>query len=182
MQMRRELIRRIDREIEDHRRRGCGRLILKMNSLVDRDCIDALYRASQAGVEVLLQVRGTCCLRPGLPGLSENISVTSIVGRFLEHSRLYYFRNGGDEELFTGSADIMPRNLNGRVELLCPILDPDLRRAALRDILAPHLVDTANCRRLESDGGYTRVEPEDQGAPFDSQRALLQADHGWHLE
>ena len=182
VQMRRELIRRIDREIEDHRRRGGGRLILKMNSLVDRECIDALYRASQAGVEVLLQVRGTCCLRPGLPGLSENISVTSIVGRFLEHSRLYYFRNGGDEELFTGSADIMPRNLNGRVELLCPILDPDLRRAALRDILAPHLVDTANCRRLESDGGYTRVEPEDQGAPFDSQRALLQADHGWHLE
>ena len=182
VQMRRELIRRIDREIEDHLRCGGGRLILKMNSLVDRECIDALYRASQAGVEVLLQVRGICCLRPGLPGLSENISVTSIVGRFLEHSRLYYFRNGGDEELFTGSADIMPRNLNGRVELLCPILDPDLRRAALRDILAPHLVDTANCRRLESDGGYTRVEPEDQGAPFDSQRALLQADHGWHLE
>ena len=182
VQMRRELIRRFDREIEDHLRCGGGRLILKMNSLVDRECIDALYRASQAGVEVLLQVRGICCLRPGLPGLSENISVTSIVGRFLEHSRLYYFRNGGDEELFTGSADIMPRNLNGRVELLCPILDPDLRRAALRDILAPHLVDTANCRRLESDGGYTRVEPEDQGAPFDSQRALLQADHGWHLE
>ncbi len=182
VQMRRELIRRIDREIEDHRRRGCGRLILKMNSLVDRDCIDALYRASQAGVEVLLQVRGICCLRPGLPGLSENISVTSIVGRFLEHSRLYYFRNGGDEELFTGSADIMPRNLNGRVELLCPILDPDLRRAALRDILAPHLVDTANCRRLETDGSYTRVEPEIGEEPFDSQRALLQADHGWHLE
>ncbi len=182
VQMRRELIRRIDREIEDHRRHGGGRLILKMNALVDRECIDALYRASQAGVEVLLQVRGICCLRPGLPGLSENISVTSIVGRFLEHSRLYYFRNGGDEELFTGSADTMPRNLNGRVELLCPILDPDLRRAALRDILAPHLVDTANCRRLESDGGYTRVEPENQGAPFDSQRALLQADHGWHLE
>ena len=182
VQMRRDLIRRIDREIEGHRRQGGGRLIFKMNSLVDRECIDALYRASQAGVEVLLQVRGICCLRPGVPGLSENISVTSIVGRFLEHSRLYYFRNGGDEELITGSADMMPRNLNGRVELLCPILDPDLRRAALRDILAPHLVDTANCRRLESDGGYTRVEPEDQGAPFDSQRALLQADRGWHLE
>ena len=181
-QMRRELIRRIDREIEGHRLRGDGRLIFKMNSLVDRECIDALYRASQAGVEVLLQVRGICCLRPGVPGLSENISVTSIVGRFLEHSRLYYFRNGGDEELFTGSADLMPRNLNGRVELLCPILDPDVRRAALRDILAPHLMDTANCRRLESDGHYVRVEPEAGEPPFDSQRALLADSHGWHLE
>ena len=180
--MRRELIRRIDREIEGHRRHGGGRLIFKMNALVDRECIDALYLASQAGVEVLLQVRGICCLRPGLPGLSENISVTSIVGRFLEHSRLYYFRNGGDEELFTGSADLMPRNLNGRVELLCPILDPELRRAALRDIVAPHLVDTANCRRLETDGSYSRVELEVGEEPFDSQRALLQDSHGWHLE
>ena len=180
--MRRELIRRIDREIEGHRRHGGGRLIFKMNSLVDRDCIDALYRASQEGVEVVLQVRGICCLRPGVPGLSENISVTSIVGRFLEHSRLYYFRNGGDEELFTGSADLMPRNLNGRVELLCPILDSDLRRAALRDILAPHLADTANCRRLESDGSYSRVEPEAGEEPFDSQRAQLEDSHGWHLE
>lgn len=181
-QMRRELIRRIEREIEGHRLRGDGRLIFKMNSLVDRECIDALYRASQAGVEVLLQVRGICCLRPGVPGLSENISVTSIVGRFLEHSRLYYFRNGGDEELFTGSADLMPRNLNGRVELLCPILDPDLRQAALRDILAPHLADTANCRRLESDGSYVPVGPGAGSEPFDSQRALLQGSHGWHLE
>ena len=180
--MRGEFIRRIDREIEGHRRRGDGRLIFKMNSLVDRECIDALYRASQAGVEVLLQVRGICCLRPGVPGLSENIAVTSIVGRFLEHSRLYYFRNGGDEELFTGSADLMPRNLNGRVELLCPILDPGLRRAVLRDILAPHLVDTANCRRLAPDGGYERVRPEDGREPFDSQRALLRGGHGWHQE
>lgn len=182
VRMRRELVQRIDREIDDHRRQGGGRLIFKMNSLVDRECIDALYRASQAGVEVLLQVRGICCLRPGLPGLSENISVTSIVGRFLEHSRLYYFRNGGEEELFTGSADMMPRNLNGRVELLCPILDPDLRRSALRDILAPHLADTANCRRLESDGSYTLVEPDDRSSRFDSQRALLQPHHGWYLE
>ena len=181
-QMRRELIRRIDREIEGQRLRGDGRLIFKMNSLVDRECIDALYRASQAGVEVQLQVRGICCLRPGVPGLSDNISVTSIVGRFLEHSRLYYFRNGGDEELFTGSADLMPRNLNGRVELLCPILDPGLRRAALRDILAPHLADTANCRRLAPDGSYTRVEPSAGAEPFDSQRALLKGSHGWRLE
>ncbi len=182
VQMRPELIRRIDREIESHRREGGGRLIFKMNSLVDRECIDALYRASQAGVEVLLQVRGICCLRPGVPGLSENISVTSIVGRFLEHSRFYYFRNGGDEELFTGSADIMPRNLNGRVELLCPILDQRLRRCALRDILAPLLADTANCRRLESDGTYTRLRPASGEAPRDSQRELLQPHHSWHLE
>ena len=181
-QMRPEMIRRIEREIVGRRESGDGRLIFKMNSLVDRECIDALYRASQAGVEVLLQVRGICCLRPGVPGLSENISVTSIVGRFLEHSRFYYFRNGGDEELFIGSADMMPRNLNGRVELLCPILDPDLRRSALRDILAPHLVDTANCDRLTSDGPYIRVGPEDGEAPFDSQRTLLEGSHGWHLE
>lgn len=180
--MRSALIRRIDRETEIHRRRGGGRLIFKMNSLVDRECIDALYRASQAGVEILLQVRGICCLRPGVPGLSENIAVTSIVGRFLEHSRLYYFRNDGDEELFTGSADMMPRNLNSRVELLCPILDRGLRRAVLRDILAPHLADTANCRRLESDGAYRRVEPEGGSQPFDSQRALLQSGRGWHLD
>ncbi len=180
--MRRELLSRIDREIEGHRQRGDGRLIFKMNSLVDRECIDSLYRASQAGVEVRLQVRGICCLRPGVPGLSENITVTSIVGRFLEHSRLYYFHNGGEEELLIGSADLMPRNLNGRVELLCPILDPDLRRSVLTDILAPHFADTVKCRRLAADGTYSRQERPPGSEPFDSQRALMEGGHGWHQE
>ncbi len=181
-QMRGELVRRIEREVDVHRRQGGGRLIFKMNSLVDRECIDALYRASQAGVEVLLQVRGICCLRPEVPGLSENIRVTSIVGRFLEHSRLYYFRNGGDEEVFIGSADLMPRNLNGRVELLCPILNPELRRSTLRDILDLHLADTANCRRLHADGSYSRVAPTPGSEALDSQKALLDDAHGWHLD
>jgi len=181
-QMRREILSRIDREIAGHRRRGDGQIIFKMNSLVDRESIDALYRASQAGVDVQLQIRGICCLRPGVAGLSENIVVTSIVGRFLEHSRLYYFRNGGDEDLFIGSADLMPRNLDGRVEALCPILDPDLRNAALRDILALHLADTANCRRLQPDGSYTTVCPAPGEEPLDSQRALLGDRLGWHLE
>src|SRR5208283_2057816 len=105
----------IEREFEPSRNRRGGHMILKMNALVDRKMIQLLYQASQAGVKVDLLVRGICCLRPGVAGVSENIQVTSIVGRFLEHSRIFYFRNGGEEEVYLGSADLMPRNLNRRV-------------------------------------------------------------------
>jgi polyphosphate kinase len=150
---------RIDRETDIARRYGSGRLIFKCNSLVDPDMIDALYRASQAGVRVDLIVRGICCLRPGIPGLSERIRVVSLVGRFLEHSRLYYFQNQGDEELYMGSADLMPRNLDHRVEALVPVQDAGMRTYLRDDILEGYLRDTANAADLQPDGSYRRVEP-----------------------
>ena len=116
-----------------------------------------------------LLVRGMCCLRPGLPGISETIRVRSIVGRFLEHSRIFYFANGGQEELYLGSADMMQRNLDGRVETLFPIEDPTLRVAILERVLKPQLAETVNARELQSDGTYTRVAPEPGEPPFDSQ-------------
>jgi polyphosphate kinase len=180
--MRDELLERIEREAERHRRHGDGHLVFKMNALVDKPCIKALYRASQAGVRIDLQVRGVCCLRPGVPRVSETITVTSIVGRFLEHSRMYYFRNGGDEELFVGSADLMPRNLDGRVEVLFPIPWPPLR-AALRDgVLFTHGRDTAKASRLRPDGSYERVQPKEGEKPFNSQEWLLKQGGSWRLE
>ena len=177
--MRRQILQRIDREIECHRKDGEGRLVFKVNSLVDRACILALYRASQEGVRVDLQIRGICCLRPGVPGLSENITVTSIVGRFLEHSRILYFRNGGDEEIYIGSADLMPRNLGGRVEVLVPIEDPAIRRALRDQILFHHLSDTHNAQRLESDGTYTRLRPE-RGRSQNTQQQMLEHQDRWY--
>jgi polyphosphate kinase len=153
-----------------------------MNALVDRDCITALYRASIAGVRVDLQVRGICCLRPGLPGVSENVRVTSIVGRFLEHSRIYYFRNGGEEEILAGSADLMPRNLVGRVEVLFPVDEPRLRSALRDDILNLHLKDTRKARRLLADGSYERVLPPEGEAPFSSQDFLIERGGSWRME
>jgi polyphosphate kinase len=178
--MRDEILRRIEREIECHRRAGSGHLAFKINALVDKACIQHLYRASQAGVRVDLQVRGICCLRPSVPGLSENITVTSVVGRFLEHSRMLYFRNGGREELYLGSADLMPRNLGGRVEVLFPVENPDLL-AAIRDhVLFLHLRDNVKSRRLEADGTYARVEPAPGEPRIDSQLELLQRPAEWH--
>ena len=125
---------------------------------MDKECITALYRASQAGVKIDLQVRGICCLRPGVEGVSENITVTSIVGRFLEHSRVYYFRNGGEEEFLIGSADLMPRNLDRRVEILFPVSDSVIT-AGLRDLIIPvHLGDNVKNRMLCADGTYRRIE------------------------
>ena len=159
--MRQKLLERIDREIERQQHHGDGYLAFKMNALVDKPCIQALYRASQAGVKVDLQVRGICCLRPGVPGVSETITVTSIVGRFLEHSRIYYFRNGGEGEILLGSADLMPRNLDNRVEILFPVEDPHLRNALCDHILSVHLRDNVKSRRLLPDGSYERIHPKD---------------------
>jgi polyphosphate kinase len=153
-----------------------------MNALVDTKCIQALYRASQAGVKVDLQVRGICCLRPGVPGISDNITVTSVVGRFLEHPRMYYFRNGGDEELLMGSADLMPRNLDRRVEQLFPIEDPDLRESLYEHVLRVHLQDNMQARRLLPNGEYERVHPGDGEPELDSQTWMIEHRGLWNEE
>jgi polyphosphate kinase len=178
--MRQEILQRIQREIDLHQREGGGHLAFKVNSLVDKACIQALYRASQAGVRVDLQVRGICCLRPGVPGVSDNIVVTSLVGRFLEHSRILYFRNGGqNDEMFLGSADLMPRNLDGRVEVLFPIDDKGVRAAIRDDILFSHLRDTRNCRRLLPTGRFERVQPADGADHVDTQVQMLEHQAAW---
>jgi polyphosphate kinase len=171
--IRKGMIERIEREIALHREHGNGYLIFKMNALVDPEVIHALYRASQAGVSIDLIVRGICCLRPGVEGISETIRVRSLVGRFLEHSRVYYFRNGGDEEMLLGSADMMQRNLDHRVETLFPIEDLVLREAILERLLKSELADTANARELLSDGRYVRVQPAPGEPPFDCQKWFI---------
>jgi polyphosphate kinase len=138
---------------------GQGRITLKMNSLVDQGMVEELYRASQAGVEIDLLVRGICCLTPGVPGMSENIRVRSLVGRYLEHSRIYRFANGGGAgrpRHLIGSADLMPRNLDRRVEVLTPVTDPDLQ-ARLDEVLAIELADDVLAWTLGPDGHWTRV-------------------------
>ncbi len=164
--IREQLITRINREIDRQQEHGDGYLLFKMNSLVDKTCIQALYRASQAGVKIGLFIRGMCGLRPGISGLSETITVTSHVGRFLEHSRCFYFRNGGNDELFVGSADLMTRNLDRRVELLFPIENSSLRQSIVENVLTPYLKDNSQGRQLESIGTYTRVKPASDTSPF----------------
>jgi len=178
--MRQQILGRIEREIERQRQYGDGCLILKMNALLDEPCIKALYRASQAGVNVVLQIRGMCGLRPGIPGLSDNITATSIVGRFLEHTRIYYFRNGGDEEILLGSADLRPRNLSRRVETLFSVQDPSLREALRDRILDVHLRDNTQARRVSSDGGYEWVRPRDGETRLNSQAWLIEHRGMWH--
>jgi polyphosphate kinase len=162
----------IEREIAHHRVKRNGHLIFKMNALVDCEMIKLLYRASQAGVKVDLLVRGICCLRPGVPGVSENIRVISIVGRFLEHSRIFYFHNDGQDEIFAGSADLMPRNLNRRVEVIYPIEDVRLVRYLLDDVLATYLADNVKAREMHADGSYVRRAANGE-APLNSQSSLL---------
>jgi len=154
--LRDELEQLIRREIEHQKNGGRGHIIFKINALVDRRVIQLFYEASQAGVQLDLLVRGICCLRPGLPGVSDNIRVTSIVGRFLEHSRIFYFRNGGKEEVYLGSADMMPRNLNRRVELLFPVQDPKLIRYVRNEILDTYLSEVVKARHMNADGTYSR--------------------------
>ncbi|HTZ53021.1 MAG TPA: polyphosphate kinase 1, partial [Spirochaetia bacterium] len=147
----------IRREIEHRRSGGEGHLVFKINSLVDKAMIQLLYDASRAGVRIDLVVRGMCSLRPGIPGVSENVHVTSIVGRFLEHSRVFWFRNGGKAEVYLGSADLMGRNLDRRVEILFPVPDPRLVAHIRGDILGTYLSDSAKARVMQPDGSYQRA-------------------------
>jgi len=163
----------IKREIEHQRQGKEGHLIFKVNALVDKPMIQLLYQASQAGVKIDLLVRGVCCLRPELPGISENIRVVSIVGRFLEHSRIYYFRNGGNEEILLGSADLMPRNIDRRVEVLFPIQGTDMIRHLRDDILGTYLRDNVKARRMSADGTYQRVKAGPKETPLNSQAWFL---------
>lgn len=163
----------IRREIEHHLNGKDGHLILKANSLVDKAIIQQLYLASQAGVKIDLLIRGVCCLRPGLPGISENIHVTSIVGRFLEHSRIYYFHNAGHEEIYLGSADLMPRNIDRRVEVLFPIQDSQMVQRLHDEVLNAYMKDNVKARRMQPDGSYVRVKPENNEPPFNSQEWFI---------
>jgi polyphosphate kinase len=149
-------MRLIEREAEHAREGRPARMIVKVNSLVDKDIVQALYRASQAGVDIELLVRGICSLRPGIRGISDRIRVRSIVGRFLEHSRIFYFENGGEPEVYLGSADWMPRNLHERVEVLFPLKNPLLRDRVVHEILAALLADNVKSRFLQKDGRYLR--------------------------
>lgn len=179
--MRHQILERIRREIDMHEKFGNGHLIFKMNSLVDYQCIRELYRASRAGVKIDLIVRGICCLRPGIYGLSENIRVTSIVGRFLEHSRIYYFRNGGKEEIFMGSADLMPRNLDNRVEVLFPMSSDYI--PIVRDIiLGVHLKDNMKARLLLPNGRTERIYPQPEEEELDSQLWMLENRSIWDIK
>jgi len=164
------LLERIEREAALARQGKPARIVAKMNALVEEEVIRALYRASQAGVEITLIVRGTCCLRPGIAGISENIRVRSIVGRFLEHSRVFFFQYGGNEELFCSSADWMDRNLHRRVETCFPIERKDLRERVIRE-LDYYLRDNTQAWELQSDGSYRRALCE--GEPFSAQQTLL---------
>lgn len=172
------LIKKIQREIEHHKNGTDGRIVMKANGLVDADIIAALYRASMAGVRVDLNIRGLCCLRPGVEGISENIRVVSVVDRFLEHSRIYYFNNGGDPEMLMGSSDLMPRNLIARVEVLFPILDKEMLHLIKEDIMEIHLADNVKAKELMPDGKYVRVKRE--GQALRSQEWFIENRGVWH--
>jgi polyphosphate kinase len=168
----------IHREAEHARSGRPARIIAKMNALLDKNVIEALYRASQAGVSVDLIVRGMCSLRPGVPGVSENIRVRSVVGRLLEHSRIFYFENGGDDEIYISSADWMPRNLYERVEVLCPVRDLSLKQRLKDEILAAYMADNMKARFLDRAGHYARVAHQRGQKYFSAQDFLIAVAEG----
>jgi polyphosphate kinase len=167
--LRERMVAMINRETANALDGRPARIIAKMNRLADTEIIHALYEASRAGVKIDLIIRGVCMLRPGVPGLSENIAVRSIVGRLLEHSRVYYFANGGDDEVYMGSSDWMPRNLNRRVEVVTPVHDSHLKRYIKYDLLPAYLRDNVKARRLLPDGTYERITAGEGDQPFNSQ-------------
>src|SRR5262249_49305054 len=170
----------INREANHARRKKPARIIAKINALLDKPVIEALYRASRAGVEIDLIVRGACALRPNVKGISHRIRVRSIVGRFLEHSRIFYFENGGAPDMYLGSADWMPRNLYERVEVMFPVKNAELRQRVFDEILHAYLNDDAKARLLRSDGVYARSETTKitrtsrNGTRFDAQQFFMQ--------
>jgi polyphosphate kinase len=163
----------INREAEHARAGRPAKIVAKMNALVDPDVIEALYHASQAGVQISLLVRGICCLRPGIPKVSETIEVRALIDRFLEHGRIFWFGNGGKDDLYISSADWMPRNFHRRVEVMVPLEDPVLR-GRLQEILNTQLLDTAKTWRLQSDGSYVRVHPKPGQAPVRCQSRFME--------
>jgi polyphosphate kinase len=168
------MIEMIEREISHCVKGGTGRIIAKMNALVDPQVIVALYEASQAGVQIDLIIRGVCILRPGVESVSENIRVISVIGRFLEHSRIFYFQNGGAEEVYIGSADWMSRNLSRRVEAVTPIEDPALVKE-IQEIVGLMLSDNRQAWELQPDGSSRQRRPKEHELEQSSQNLLMQA-------
>jgi polyphosphate kinase len=177
--LRRSLINKIEREAENARAGKPARIIAKCNAITEPGIMRALYRASMAGVEIDLIVRGICCLRPGIPDISDNITVRSIVGRFLEHTRIYYFANDGEEEIWCASADLMDRNLKRRVETCFPILDPVLRQRVFDEGLLPYLEDNSQAWLLQPDGTYELATREEDEEPRAAQTDLLRLLSYW---
>ena len=178
--LKKEILKRIEKEISFHQKTGKGYLAFKLNNLEETEIIQALFRASMAGIKVDLNVRGLCCLRPGIQGVSDNISVISIVGRFLEHARIYYFPGDPEDDVLIGSSDMMFRNLNERIEVLLPVPDPYIRRALLEIMLKIALRDNVKARRLLTDGTYERVKPVRGEEIIDSQAWLIKNRGIWN--
>ncbi len=170
--LRERIIELIEREVRNAGAGRAARIVVKMNALVEPSVIDALYRASQGGVPIHLIVRGICCLRPGLPGVSDTIRVTSIVDRFLEHSRVFYFENAGDPEVLLASADWMPRNFRRRIETVFPVTDVKLKDRIVNEVLALSRADNVKARELRADGTYERRAPREGESVVRSQIAL----------
>ena len=172
-ELQRELVKAIRNETRIAKEGGVGQITAKMNSLVDESIIEALYEASQAGVKIELIIRGACSLRPGVSGMSENIRVRSIVGRFLEHSRIFNFLNEGANDVYLSSADWMNRNLFRRIEIAFPVLDPQLKKRVLQEGLLPYLKDNQNSWELDSAGVYHRRKARTEQTEFSVQQHLM---------